>query len=145
MTISPRNSETICHCTIGPIDAQNKNGLCLVAPQNKQTFVPQLRYILKELHSRTLLAADRRPLFTRGSRQHFVGEAWSTHLGWLDYDGVHLARVPCHILNTLASEWRIGLMDTEQNIRRRGVITVLLTIWEHVYLETWIWPEHCLI
>ena len=35
-------------------------------------------------------------------------------LGRLDYDGTHLARVPGHILNTLASEWRIGLMDTEQ-------------------------------
>ena len=59
-TTSQSNSETLRHWTVGLIDAQNKNGLCGIVPQNKQTLVPQLRYIPKVLYCRTPLAADRR-------------------------------------------------------------------------------------
>jgi hypothetical protein len=36
-------------------------------------------------------------------------------LGRLDYDGAHLVHVSGYILNALAREWRIGLMDSETN------------------------------
>jgi len=57
---SPSDSETNRHWTVGLIDAQNKDGLYSVVPQNKQTFVLQVRYIPKMLLRRTLFAADRR-------------------------------------------------------------------------------------
>jgi len=135
----PSNSETIRHWTVGLIDAQNKNGSCGVVPQNKQTFVPRLRCIPKVLHRRILLAADRRLFFRRGSRQLFIGEAWATTLGFF-CDGLTLTKSILRVylgtsrLNTLDSEWRIGLMNAEQS---PDVVASLLNCLQSGSMSRW--------
>ena len=92
------------------------------------------------------------PFFRKGLPTTFHRESmvhdFDISLGRLDYDGTHLARVPGHILNTLASEWRIGLMDTEQTPDSDVVASLLYcTAYNPVSClgGERIWPEHCLL
>lgn len=133
----PSHSETTRHWKVGLNDSQNNNASCGVVPQNKHTFVPQLRYIPKVLHRRTLIAADIFSQEVADKCQLFIrkhGPQIYISLGQLDYDGVHLARVPGHILNIIGGEWRIGLVDTEQS---PGVVALLLYCLQSCGMSQW--------